>query len=178
MLRYKRENEVLTKSRERVRKYAEVYTPMWCVKAMCDMLGDSAPEAWSQLNRSFLDPTCGNGNFLDEILRRKLSLCHNPDDGLRALESIYGIDIQPDNIEETRERLLSIFRDRFGDVELSKAVEILEHQIVVADALVLMSLIEESESFEEAYVKYKTTSLTADEVKRRQMADLKKIRRK
>ena len=53
--------EILRKSAERVQKYGEVYTPMWLVKDMCDMLGDESPEAWTVLDKTFLEPACGNG---------------------------------------------------------------------------------------------------------------------
>ena len=70
----KESKEILRKSAERVRKYSEVYTPMWLVKDMCDMLGGESPEAWTVLDKTFLEPACGNGNFLVEIFERKLKL--------------------------------------------------------------------------------------------------------
>ena len=100
--------EILRKSTERVRKYGEVYTPMWVVKKMCDMLGDEKTEAWAVLDKTFLEPACGNGNFLVEIFERKLKLCRDVQDGLLALRCIYGIDILQDNVEEKAGRGCSI----------------------------------------------------------------------
>ena len=91
--------EKLIKSRERVSDFAEVYTAKREVKAMCDLIPQ---EQWDDIDTTFLEPACGNGNFLVEIFERKLSRCNIYQDGLRALKSITGIDIQADNCEESR----------------------------------------------------------------------------
>lgn len=128
----------LIKSRERVKKYGEVYTPDHIVKKMCDML---PPDAWNRIDRTFLEPSCGNGNFLTEILRRKLTLCVTPEDGLRALESITAIDILPDNCAESRARLMAMYRDRFAGASaahLLDAARILNKNIICGDSLEIM----------------------------------------
>ena len=66
--------EKLTKSKERVAKYGEVFTPQHIVKDMCDMLEKENPGAFDP-ERTFLEPSCGDGAFILEILRRKFSLC-------------------------------------------------------------------------------------------------------
>ncbi|MCD8148852.1 MAG: hypothetical protein LUE92_04650, partial [Clostridiales bacterium] len=63
------------------------------------------------------EPSCGNGNFLIEILRRKLERCKDMSEGLVALKSIYGVDILPDNIEESRERMREVWMQYFDDNE-------------------------------------------------------------
>ena len=60
--------ENLIKSKARVKQHGEVFTPEFIVKQMCDLC---EPEI-SQINKKIFEPTCGNGNFLVEILRRKL----------------------------------------------------------------------------------------------------------
>lgn len=122
--------EKLIKSKERVHKHAEVYTPSWLVKDMCDMLSH---DAWDDIHRTFLEPSCGNGNFLVEILARKLKLCDNIDDGISALQSIFGIDILPDNVQESRDRLYGMFMDRFGPSLF--AMEVLRKNIVLGSFL-------------------------------------------
>jgi len=98
--------EKLVKSKERVRKYAEVYTPEWCVKKMCDMCDEeSGGHAFDRIETTFLEPACGNGNFIAEIMRRKLLLCRTDEDTVTACGSVYGIDILPDNVQECRERI-------------------------------------------------------------------------
>ncbi len=123
--------EKLIKSRKRVEDFAEVYTPSWLVKDMCDLIPQ---EIWNDINKTFLEPACGNGNFLAEILSRKFKLCDTYRDGLRALRSITGIDIQADNVEETKERLLNMYKDKFAD-GISEARDTLDKQIICGDSL-------------------------------------------
>lgn len=138
------------KHRDRVRDLAEVYTAAEQVNAMLDLV---APVC-RRLDSTFLEPACGNGNFLAEILRRKLERMHRPrgESGLekfehktlRALASIHGIDIDPDNVAESRERMRSIVSEhhsykansmRSSD-EFRGAVEvILSSTIILGDTL-------------------------------------------
>jgi len=91
-----------TKKREKRRKQtAEVFTPNSLVNEMLDKLPD---EVWEG-EKTYLDPACGNGNFLIHILWRKISKGH---DSAQALKTLYGLDIMKDNIRECRLRLLKI----------------------------------------------------------------------
>ena len=123
--------EKLIKSRERVSDFAEVYTAKREVKAMCDLIPQ---EQWDNIDTTFLEPACGNGNFLVEIFERKLSRCNTYQDGLRALKSITGIDIQADNCEESKKRLYNMYCDKFSDGR-EEAKQILEKQIICGDSL-------------------------------------------
>lgn len=107
------------RSRQRVRDLAEVYTHEREVNAMLDLVPDMFPsiEDSENIDRSFLEPACGSGNFLVEILRRKLAFVTVDRYGrgelfehavLRCLASIYAIDICAENVEESRERLSEI----------------------------------------------------------------------
>ena len=58
-----------TKSKKRVRDHGEVFTAEREVKAMCDLVKDET----ERIDSRFLEPACGNGNFLAEILTRKLA---------------------------------------------------------------------------------------------------------
>lgn len=99
------------RSRDRVRDLAEVFTHQREVEAILDSVSD----AFQALDIKFLEPASGSGNFLVEILRRKLRLVSNDTGGtdqeqfehrmLRALASIYGIDIAHENVVEARGRL-------------------------------------------------------------------------
>lgn len=98
------------RSRDRVRDLAEVFTHQREVEAILDSVSD----AFDGLDIKFLEPAAGSGNFLVEILRRKLRLVTNGSginqEGfehrmLRALASIYGIDISHENVVEARGRL-------------------------------------------------------------------------
>lgn len=119
----------IIKSRAWVRAHGEVYTPQ---RLVCAIL-DNIPEAACQIGSTYLEPACGNGNFLAEILRRKLDRCVTEQDCIVALSSIYGIDILPDNVAEARQRLLEIFETRCGRTE--EAAKILDWNIVCGDFL-------------------------------------------
>lgn len=121
--------EQLIKSRQRVRDHGEVFTPAWLVKQMCDLL---PPEMWEP-QRTFLEPACGTGNFLVEILSRKLDRCQTREDALIALGSIYGIDILPDNVEDSRQRMKKIWAAQWPMGEDVEAI--LERNVICADAL-------------------------------------------
>lgn len=98
------------KSKQRVKAFAEVFTNEREVKAMCDL---APSEIWSNIESTILDPTVGTGNFPVEILARKYSHCKTEKDGLKALASLVAIDIQQDNVDECRERLLNQYIEYF-----------------------------------------------------------------
>ena len=127
--------EKLIKSKKRVKDFAEVYTPHFIVKDMCDLIPS---EIWENIESSFLEPSCGTGNFLAEIYSRKLERCKNEKDGLKALNSIYGVDIQSDNVAESRLRLVEMFVDKFpeaNDFARITALAIATNNIICDDFL-------------------------------------------
>ena len=85
---------------KRITKTAEVFTPLTLVNDMLDTL---PPEVFIDETKTFIDNSCGDGQFLSEILIRKVS---NGIDFEVALSSLYGVDLMPDNVERCRERLL------------------------------------------------------------------------
>ena len=105
------ENTKQIKSRQRVADHGEVFTNPREVNAMLDLVRDES----FRLDSRFLEPACGDGNFLAEILRRKLSLIENLKSqiewefqSLIAVGSCYGIELLPDNTEACRHRLEEI----------------------------------------------------------------------
>lgn len=130
------------RSRDRVRDLAEVFTHQREVDAILDQF----PDAFVALDAKFLEPACGSGNFLVEILRRKLRLVTAPQavpieqyehELLQAVASIYGVDISPTNVEEARSRLTDALNGGASRSEgfRSAAAAIVEANIVVADML-------------------------------------------
>jgi hypothetical protein len=104
------------KSRERVAKHGEVFTPPWLVEKMLDLVKAET----ERIDARFLEPACGSGNFLVRILQRKLAAVeakYGKSDferrhyALLALMCLYGIELLPDNIAECRANLLEIFAD-------------------------------------------------------------------
>lgn len=144
------DNEISIKSKERVSKFGEVFTPSHIVEDMLNM--DGIKEYTYSLDKTFLEPSCGNGNFLVAILRRKLSCLDSIDKSdtdiwkislLQAVSTIYGIDIQNDNVIESRERMLDIIKDKYTSTfqedmpeNILKCLEtILRHNIVCGNFL-------------------------------------------
>ena len=113
------------KTRQRVRDLAEVFTHEREVTAMLDLIPDMFPSGSIRLvDAKFLEPACGSGNFLEEILRRKLagirfgkvkSVPRYEHWLLRALASIYGVDISEDNVVESRSRLVEVLRSHYNN---------------------------------------------------------------
>lgn len=139
--------EKIIKSKERVKKFAEVYTPVKVVRQMCNMLEEESNGAFD-IYKTFLEPACGNGNFLVEIFSRKLKFCNTVNDGLNALISIYGIDIQSDNVEESRGRLFELFIKAFPKATVFTGIAaemILERNIICGDSLKIMEMLEQME---------------------------------
>ena len=106
--------EKQVKSKERVADRGEVFTAEREVKAMCDLVKDET----ERIDSRFLEPACGDGNFLAEILRRKLAVVKNKYRkstydyemySVLAVTSIYGVDIMLDNVQDCRERLFKIW---------------------------------------------------------------------
>lgn len=107
------------KSKERVFTHGEVFTADREVQAMLDLV---RPET-ERIDSRFLEPACGNGNFLARILERKLAVVQRMYgaagrslyelNALIAIGSLYGIEILRDNVEECRHRLYRIFEEAY-----------------------------------------------------------------
>lgn len=135
-------------SKKRVAAYGEVYTGKREVNAMLDLVKQET----ERIESRFLEPACGIGNFLAEILERKLrvaekkyrkSLAEYEFNAVIAVSSIYGIDLLEDNVAACRQRLLGIFDWKFKSLfkeDLRNVVKfILERNIIWGDALTLMT---------------------------------------
>jgi hypothetical protein len=107
----------------RVKKTEEIFTPTALVKSSLDILESIHPNCFKDITKTFMDNSCGDGQFLGEVLIRKIE---NGIDFEQALSTIYGVDIMQDNVDLCRERLLC------GREDLR---HIVEKNIVCADAL-------------------------------------------
>ena len=124
----KPEPEQLVVSKQRVADHGEVYTGKREVNAMLDLVKQET----ERIESKFLEPACGTGNFLVEILERKLQVVikrykKSQVDferyGIVAISSIYGVDIIEDNVEATRGRLFEIFYDHYSALFKSRIKE-------------------------------------------------------
>lgn len=137
-------------SRRRVAEHGEVFTAEREVRAMCDLVRDET----ERIESRFLEPACGQGAFLIEILKRKLAIVATryPHPQIAweryavlAVCSLYGVEILPDNVEICRQNLFDVFEAAytrlFGAMckaECRRAVRcILDLNIVWGDALTL-----------------------------------------
>jgi hypothetical protein len=137
-------------SKQRVADHGEVFTSQREVNAMLDLVKQET----ERIDSRFLEPACGTGNFLVEILKRKLTVVENryaknqieyERYAVLAVSSIYGVDILQDNVQTCRDRLLGIFTHYYINnckkdfkPECLKAVEfILSKNILWGDALSL-----------------------------------------
>lgn len=143
--------EQQVKSRQRVVDHGEVFTAEREVKAMCDLVKQET----ERIESRFLEPACGNGNFLAEVLNRKLAVVKSrysksPFDYERysvlAVTSLYGVDIMPDNAAECRQRLFDIWNKEYSTNVKNQASEqcreavrfIFRKNILCGDALTML----------------------------------------
>ena len=141
------------KSKKRVTDHGEVFTSEREVNAMLDLVKQET----ERIDSRFLEPACGTGNFLVEILRRKLKILENRYKKSQleferytviAISSIYGVDILEDNVVECRNRLFEIFDEKYTSFYKTKCKEecrisikyILERNILRGDALTLKTV--------------------------------------
>jgi len=144
------DKEKLIVSRERVADHGEVYTGKREVNAMLDLVKQET----ERIESKFLEPACGTGNFLVEILERKLQVVikrykKSQVDferyGVLAVSSIYGIDIIMENVEGARERLFELFCAHYSELFKSRIKEnclstvkfLLKKNIIHGNALTL-----------------------------------------
>jgi hypothetical protein len=138
----------LIKSKKRVADHGEVFTPPWLVERMLDLVkGES-----ERIDSRFLEPACGSGNFLVQVLQRKLdtvelkygrSKFEKHVYGLVALASCYGIELLADNIAECRANMLARFSEYMAvtpaDDAWHAASHILSLNLIHGDALSMLA---------------------------------------
>lgn len=127
--------------KERVQKYGEVFTPQWVVDDMCDMLLKDNPDCYLP-EKTFLEPACGEGVFLLEILRRKFANCKNRSDYSVALKSVYGFEIQADNVEKTIQNITDLCWEYFKPSK--DDLETIKNHIIMCDGLKVMKMLAEA----------------------------------
>lgn len=117
------------KSKDRVKKYAEVLTPRWLAEKMVDLCEPNVSEP----DKTFFEPACGEGAFITVVLRRKLEKSKTNNDKIRSCQTVYAVDIQYDNVLITRDKLTTIAMS-FG-VDEYEAKFIFARNIIHGDML-------------------------------------------
>ncbi len=141
------------KSKKRVADYGEVFTDPREVNAMLDLVKQET----ERIDSRFLEPACGSGNFLTEILNRKLRVVEKKygrsqidfeRNLVLAVSSIYGVDLLNDNVIACRERLFEVANEKYAASFKGKTKSglrrtlrfILERNIIWGDALTLKTV--------------------------------------
>lgn len=141
------------KSKKRITDHGEVFTSQREVSAMLDLVKQET----ERIDSRFLEPACGTGNFLVEVLRRKLAVVERRYKKSQleyerytviAISSIYGVDILGDNVAECRDRLFNVFDKQYTSLyktnckeECRKSIKyILQRNILRGDALTLKTV--------------------------------------
>ncbi len=169
-----------TKSKERVRNHGEVFTSEREVKAMCDLV----KEETERIDSRFLEPACGDGNFLAEIISRKIEVVKrkykkSPLDyeknAVLAISSVYGVDILQDNVLACRDRLFKIWDKAYKTIckndcndQTREAVKfILSKNIICGNALTLKCVDENGNDTNEPIVFSEWAFISNSQIKRR-----------
>ena len=116
----------IERNKLRVKETAEVFTPTPLVQEMLDKLEEQDVELFKNPTKTFLDNSCGDGQFLSEVVIRKMerSGCTLE----QALSTTYGVELMEDNVKLCKERLA-------GPNPTQEILDILDKNIVCADAL-------------------------------------------
>ena len=113
---------------KRRKKTGEFYTPYSIVKKMMDKI---EPEMWADPNRTFLEPSFGDGNFIIAILYRRI--VEHGIDWKTTLETCYGVELMQDNVDETKERIIDLLNKLNIEYDKDVAYEIMNRNLVCSD---------------------------------------------
>ncbi|MEI7425520.1 MAG: SAM-dependent DNA methyltransferase [Candidatus Moraniibacteriota bacterium] len=138
------------KSKQRVKDHGEVFTPDFIVNNMLDLVKNET----ERIESRFLEPACGDGNFLAPILERKLEIVRKKysrsqieyeRNAIMALAGLYGVELLEDNVMQCKKRLFDIFskyyksgfKKKTKEDFLKSAEYILSRNILWGNALTL-----------------------------------------
>lgn len=113
---------------KRRKKTGEFYTPYSIVKKMIDKI---EPEIWADSDKTFLEPSFGDGNFIIAILYRRIA--EYSVDWKNALETCYGVELMQDNVDETKERIIDLLNKLNIEYDKDVAYEIMNRNLVCSD---------------------------------------------
>lgn len=145
------EKEKQVVSKQRVADHGEVYTAKREVNAMLDLV----KEETERIDSRFLEPACGTGNFLVEILNRKMEVVHRKHAknqfeydlaSAQAVSSMYGVELLPDNVEACINRLFQQYKEIYREhqsvnasIKLEQCIKfLLRKNILCGDALSML----------------------------------------
>lgn len=106
----------------------EFFTPSSLVSKMCDKIPSTD---WSNPTKTFLEPCFGNGNFLVEIIRRRI--VDYSIDWKIVLNNLYGVELMSDNVQEAKDRIIDLLKSLNIDFNEQEARDIMNHNLVCSD---------------------------------------------
>ena len=119
-------NDGIVRSKERISKNGEVFTPKTLVERMLNKIPE---EKWKDPKATFLEPTFGSGNMLICMLERRISSGISP---IIALQTLFGVELMQDNVDLCKSRIRDVLR--VNKVKITKKVnDIIDHNFVCSD---------------------------------------------
>ena len=119
-------NDGITRSKERITKNGEVFTPRSLVEKMMNKIPE---EKWKDPNSVWLEPTFGSGNMLICMLERRIASGVEP---VQAVKTLYGVELMQDNVDLCKDRIREVLRA--NKVKIDKKVnDIIDHNFVCSD---------------------------------------------
>ena len=119
-------NDGITRSKERITKNGEVFTPKSLVEKMMNKIPE---EKWKDPNSVWLEPTFGSGNMLICMLERRIASGVEP---VQAVKTLYGVELMQDNVDLCKDRIREVLRA--NKVKIDKKVnDIIDHNFVCSD---------------------------------------------
>ena len=105
----------------------EFFTPYSIVKRMCDKISE---DDWSNPEKTFLEPSFGNGQFIIYIIYNRILHGVSWKD---ALSTLYGVELMPDNVQETKDRIIFLLSEMEKLFNKEEAMKIMDHNLVCSD---------------------------------------------
>ena len=105
----------------------EFFTPYNIVKHMCNKISEAD---WSNPEKTFLEPSFGNGQFVIFIIYNRIQHGVSWKD---ALSTLYGVELMPDNVQETKDRIISLLTEMKIPFDKKEAMKIMDHNLVCSD---------------------------------------------
>jgi len=139
---------MITEREKQAKTNGECFTPLSLVNEMLDKL---PKDVWKDPSKTYIDPAAGNGNFIIEVIKRKILKYHHLP--LQAIYTTYGIELMQDNVDECKKRIINFLKESFADYGMAISCHgclmmgitskmwwnnvnrILNHHIKCADAL-------------------------------------------
>ena len=119
-------NDGIARSKERITKNGEVFTPKALVEKMMDKIPE---EKWKDPNSTWLEPTFGSGNMVICMLERRIASGVEP---IQAVKTLYGVELMQDNVDLCKDRIRDVLRA--NKVKITKKVnDIIDHNFVCSD---------------------------------------------